>query len=185
MIEVGLYGPILGTLKSISQGNRLGILGSNSLTHRKEAKYLKEKLYPDFIVKYPSTFEQWKQNYLKLQEQTDYIIIWSYSGIADWDKHAARDFVLKNAKVPSGTTQSFMMPYVLLGYTKVALEQGEWAMKAAIKILQGKSPNSIPITQNKQGKLLINDSMAQSLQINLPYQFVETADHISLYELTQ
>jgi len=185
MVEVSIYGPMLDDLRSISGGKRLGILGTDMATPRKEAEYLRKQFARDFDVKYPGTFEQWKQDYLELQEQNDFVIIWSSAGLSGWDKHAARDFVLKNARVPSGTTQAFMMPYVLLGYTKIPQEQGEWAMATAIEVLRGKSPSKIPITQNKQGKFLINDSMARSLKIDLPLYILESADGISAYDLMQ
>jgi ABC-type uncharacterized transport system substrate-binding protein len=44
--------------------------------------------------------------------------------------------------------------------TKVAREQGEWAARTALEILNGKKPGEIPPTKNRQTKAWINLPLA-------------------------
>ena len=181
IVEVSIYNPMLDVLASLAGGDDFGVLGTDKTTPRKEAAYLINNLKLDFSVKFPADFEEWKSDYLTLQEKTDFIIIWSSAGLPGWDAKEARQFILENSKKPSGTTQAFMMPYALIGFVKVAQEQGEWSMKTAIKILGGKNPDQIPVSRNKRGRLLINDAIANTLNIQLPVTLVEIADIIDTF----
>jgi ABC-type uncharacterized transport system substrate-binding protein len=51
-----------------------------------------------------------------------------------------------------------------------------WAAETALKILNGTPPASIPITRNKEGKLIINAKLAQKMGLEIPYELIETAD---------
>jgi len=42
-----------------------------------------------------------------------------------------------------------MAPFVLVGYMKSGEEQGAWAARTALEILNGKSPAEIPVVENK------------------------------------
>jgi ABC-type uncharacterized transport system substrate-binding protein len=68
-----------------------------------------------------------------------------------------------------------MMPYAMLGYAKVAEEQGAWAAKAALEVLQGKEPGSIAITPNKQAKILINPRLAAKAGVIFKPELVRNA----------
>jgi ABC-type uncharacterized transport system substrate-binding protein len=68
-----------------------------------------------------------------------------------------------------------MMPYVMLGYTKIAEEQGAFGGKAALDILKGAAPASIPVTANKQAKVFINPRLAASAGIVFKPELVRSA----------
>ena len=65
--------------------------------------------------------------------------------------------------MPTGAIYDFMAPYTLVGFTKVAEEQGIWAAQTAIRILSGTKPSDIPITENKQYKVIWNERIATKL----------------------
>jgi ABC-type uncharacterized transport system substrate-binding protein len=44
-------------------------------------------------------------------------------------------------------------------------EQGRWAARAALKILDGVQPSRIPLTYNKEGQLYFNTKIAVRLGI--------------------
>ncbi len=87
-------------------------------------------------------------------------------------------FMEANTKIPTGTTYDFMAGYALVDFAKVAEEQGDWAAGAALKILGGASPDSIPVAQNEKGKLIINARIAKTLNVEIPYEVLETAEQI-------
>ena len=67
----------------------------------------------------------------------------SNAGINDWDPEAARGAVNRFSRRLSVTNHGWMMPYTMIGVTKVPEEQGEWAGKTALRILGGMSPSEI------------------------------------------
>ena len=89
-----------------------------------------------------------------------------------------RAFMEANTKIPTGTTYDFMADYALVDFAKVAEEQGDWAAAAALKIMGGASPDSIPLAKNEKGKLIINTRIAKNLGVEIPFEVLESADHI-------
>ncbi|MCP4110963.1 MAG: hypothetical protein GY749_36480 [Desulfobacteraceae bacterium] len=53
----------------------------------------------------------------------------------------------------------------MLGYIQIPNEQGEWAVRTALRILDGTKSRDIPIAQNKQGKLMLNIKLVKKLGI--------------------
>jgi ABC-type uncharacterized transport system substrate-binding protein len=70
------------------------------------------------------------------------------------------------------------MLVTLPGYAKVPEEQGLWAAQTVLKILDGVSPARIPITRNKQGKLMIKARLAERLNLDISYDIIQAADKI-------
>ena len=81
-------------------------------------------------------------------------------------------------QIPSGSLSPWMAPYVLVAYGKDAQEQGEWAANAALRIMNGTPPSSIPIVRNERGNMLLNSSIAQRLQLEIPASLLNAADDV-------
>jgi ABC-type uncharacterized transport system substrate-binding protein len=62
---------------------------------------------------------------------------------------------------------------------KSASEQGEWAAKTAINILQGAKPSSIPVVENKISLLYLNQRIAKKLNITFGKTLIKKADFIN------
>jgi ABC-type uncharacterized transport system substrate-binding protein len=165
MIEVALIPQLVKRLKQYSRGDKIGYLAADVLTSRKEANYYKKLFNLTFREKYIKTFEQWKAAFSGMQREADMLIVGNCSVIKDWDHKAAKLFAEEHTKIPTGTIDSWMMPYSLIGLTKVEKEQGEWAAKTALKILDGIRPSDIPLVRNKEGKLMLNLRIADRLEI--------------------
>ena len=60
------------------------------------------------------------------------------------------------------------MRYALLGVGKRPEEQGIWAARAALRIMEGVEPTSIPVTHNTDGELLFNPRVAKALGVSNP-----------------
>jgi ABC-type uncharacterized transport system substrate-binding protein len=72
----------------------------------------------------------------------------------------------------------FMMPYTMIGMTKIAEEQGILSGKMVLAILKGTSPASIPVTENKQAKLFVNVKLASKAGIIFKPELVRNAEVI-------
>jgi len=105
------------------------------------------------------TAQAWKEAFLKASREADYIVMGSNSGIEGWDKSAMASFVEENSALISVTNHGWMMHVTALGYTKIPEEHGEWAAQAALEILNGTAPSSIPIVTNRKWDLWINQAV--------------------------
>jgi ABC-type uncharacterized transport system substrate-binding protein len=61
-----------------------------------------------------------------------------------------------------------MMPFALIGFTRVPEEQGKWAAETGLRILSGIHPSTIPVTKNKNGQLYLNLDVAERLNVMFP-----------------
>jgi ABC-type uncharacterized transport system substrate-binding protein len=176
MLEVALVKELLAGLREYAKGPRVGFLTVDSETERIEGPAYKKTLGLSFTAeRYVKTFAEWKAAFDELQGQVDVLFVGNFAGINDWNEAEASTFVQSHSKVPTGSTYDFMMPYVMLGYAKIAEEQGAFAGKAALDILKGTPPASIPVTANKQAKVLINPRLAAAAGIVFKPELVRSA----------
>jgi len=165
-VEITLISEILRHLKKYAKGPRIGFLGGDRLSERKNRQYYQKRFNINFSKTYfVNSFEQWKRDFTKLQNEVDMLIITSHAGITDWDDTIARQFVEENVKVPVATEHEWEMPYALVGVAKDYEEIGLWSGQATLKILAGVPPKKIPVSSNKKGKLFFNRTIAKRLGI--------------------
>jgi ABC-type uncharacterized transport system substrate-binding protein len=126
---------------------------------------------------YVSDFEEFESEFLRIQAETDMMIL---SGILadmeNWNEQEASLFILENIQIPIGTVNKSMMPCSLIGLVKIDSEQGEWAAKTALEIIDGKMPSDIPLTRNKEGKIILNLELAEKLDIAFSANILKNAD---------
>jgi hypothetical protein len=108
-------------------------------------------------------------------QKHDFLILGSNSGIEDWDDATVKQFVHTQTHKLSTTNHGWMLPYTMLGFTKVPEEQGVWAGKAAIAVLNGARPNEIPIVSNRKWDIRINEGLVKSSGIQIPDAFAKKA----------
>jgi len=167
MIEVALVAEILNHLQKYADGDRIGFLGGDRLSERKNLEHYKKRFSIDFEkIYFAKTFAEWQQSYLKLQDEVDMIMLTSHVGIPDWDDRKAQTFVEKHTRIPVGTEHTWEMPFALVGVVKDFKEMGTWAAHAALRILDGVPPTRIPITANSRGQLFFNLRIAEKLGID-------------------
>ena len=94
------------------------------------------------------------------------------------DKEEAKRFVEENTTIPTGCVEAWITPYALVGYTKLATEQGMWAAETALKILDGTSPSEIPVVTNKQAKVYLNMRIAKHLRVKFPMEMIQLATFV-------
>jgi len=176
MVEVC---PILETIKMMrpyARGGRVGYIGAQTYTERKEIQYIKEKLHLSFADgELVTDFHHWKQAYLRLQKTVDMLIMFSPTIIQGWKEDLGYSFIQANTVIPTGCVGDLTARYTLLGKVKIAEEQGWWAGNIALYILDGTPVKNIPVTTNKSSKLLLNMNMAKKLGIKFPIDLLEKA----------
>jgi ABC-type uncharacterized transport system substrate-binding protein len=125
-----------------------------------------------------SSLSEFKRAFLQMQSEVDMLYIYNYAGIADWDPAAAETFIVEHVRIPTGSHNPFMAPYVLVSLAKEPEEQGEWAARTALKILAGARPADIPLAYNERGQLTVNLRMAQALGITFPLETLKAASKV-------
>jgi ABC-type uncharacterized transport system substrate-binding protein len=177
MLEVALVKELLAGLREYAKGGRVGFLTVDSETERIEGPHYTKALGLSFASeRYVKTMAEWKDAFLKMQGEADVLFIGNFAGINDWNEAEAAAFVQANARIPSGSIYDFMMPYVMLGYTKIAEEQGAFAGSAALQILKGTPPASIPVTSNKKAKIFVNPKLAARAGIVFKPELIKVAE---------
>ncbi len=180
MIEVQLIDQILDTLKIYSRGNRIGFIKGCDLSARKEAAFYERKFNIKIKKRFVNNFTEWKQAYLDLQKETDMILVGNAGSIQDWNPEEAKYFVETNTSVPTGNWDKWMKDYSLVTYATVPSEQGQWAARTALKILDGISPADIPIVTNKKAEIYRNMRIAKKLAIVFPIEFIRHSKSTTL-----
>jgi ABC-type uncharacterized transport system substrate-binding protein len=176
MIEISLTSQLISYLKDYSKGNRIGYLSADTETERKNALYYNKLFNINFTkIYFVKTQEEWKEAFLKLQDDVDIFIFENNAGIKNWSDSDAEAFALNNTKIPVGTTNSWTMQSSLIGMTKIAEEQGEWSAQTALRILNGTRPTDIPIVTNEKGVLYVNLNIAEKLGVIIKPELLKNA----------
>ena len=176
MIEVSAVPEMLQLIRRITPGQRVGSINGNTETYRKESKNYTDVLGFTFdSERLVSNFDEWKAAFLEMQDSVDILYMYNNAGIAGWDDDEARRFVLEHSRIPSGSVQPWMAPFVLVTFTKDPYEQGEHAANVALQILDGASPADFPMVTNKRGEVLLNAGLARRLGLTIPSDMLAEA----------
>ena len=136
MIEVAPIEPLFDQAKVLRTAHsRAFYLGANTSTERKnlerfQAVATRRGIQLDASL--VDTTEAWLAAFHRAQ-QYDFIALGSNSGINDWQDTTVLASIGKSGRRLTLTNHEWMMPFAMLGLTKVPEEQGEWAAKIAYK----------------------------------------------------
>lgn len=171
MIEVAPILPMLRRAQDILPSvKRVFYVGADVLSEEKNLKRFQraaQKLGFKLDYALAPTTDAWLAAYRRAQDY-DLVVMGSRNGIKDWDHDRAIAGVLRYTRRLSVTNHGWMMPYTALGMTKVSREQGEWAAKAALRILGGMQPTDIPIVPNRRRDIWINKDVLEAAHLTLP-----------------
>ncbi len=181
MVEVA---PISALFEKVSQirgkANTGFYLGADTLTEKKNLSRFQQEATDSgikLLKGLAKNMAQWL-NYYKQAQQYDFVIIGSNSGINDWDPAIIQKTIVQVTDKLSVTNHHWMMPYSILGLTKIPEEQGIWAAQAALYILDGTSPADIPIISNRKWDLWINEKNLSYSEIKMPHSLLKKAKKI-------
>ncbi len=176
MVELDLVEAQIKHLSRYAKGRRIGYLSGDVFTERKIVEYYNHCFFDGHMKpRLVRSLGEFKQAFLQMQSEVDMLYIYNYAGIADWDPAVAEKFIAEHVRIPTGSHNPFMAPFVLVTLAKEPQEQGEWAARTALKILAGTSPADIPLAYNERGQLTVNLRMAQALGITFPLKTLEAA----------
>lgn len=167
MVEVIPIQKTIATIKMFYPGLKsIAILSENSVSEQRnkvsmDSVYRHLQLLPTYLL--VDNFNQWKQSFKYASSHYDLIYLPTNGAISGWRAGEAKSFVSQNIKKPIITCDDFMMPYAMLGFTKVAKEQGTWVATTAMSILNGESPGNIPLAFNKEVKGWFNKELARQV----------------------
>lgn len=106
------------------------------------------------------------------------LLVRNNAGIQGWDDRAAENFRAEQTRIPTGSVNPWMKPFVIFNLASLPEEQGELAAAAALRILAGTRPEEIPVIQNRRAHLTVNLKMAQASGIVVPVSLLQTAEVI-------
>ncbi len=180
MIEVAPAKALIKWLKILRPNVKRGVfLSGDVLSEHKDYRHYK-KVFADqkislnsFFIK---NFKEWKVKY-KSAQRYDFIFLGNNAGINDWDDAEAKEIVQKHTRKISVSSYDWMLPYVSMAFTKLPQEQGSWAAKVALSILDGADPALIPVVHNRLWDMWINLSILKRLNLKIPYSLYKRAKH--------
>jgi ABC-type uncharacterized transport system substrate-binding protein len=176
MIEVEQSVQLIEHLEQYAKGERLGYLSGDTDTDRKVVQICNERFFAGAMEsRFVKTFDEFKTTFLQVQEEVDILYLRNNAGIEGWDDEEAESFIRDNTRIPTGSSNDWMAQYALITLAKSGAEQGEWAVQAALRILDGASVSEIPIAENKQGDLILNLDLAEQLEVVLAPSLLKNA----------
>ena len=180
MVEVDLAREMYELMRRYAKGPRIGFLSGNVDSERKMVKIYNDQFFDGRLVPYLVTsMAGFKKAFLKAQQNVDMLYIYNYAGIKGWDPNEAELFLSRHTRIPTGSHNGFMTPFVTFVAAKSLQEHGVFAAKTALRILSGVLPEDIPLAENRQVELCVNMRMAKAASLVLPISLLKTATVIS------
>jgi len=177
IVEVELPDRLIDHLKTYAPGNRIGYLTVDSETERKVAEIYNDRFFGGEMQTYwVKTYEEFEAAFIKAQEEVDILFFGNNAGIDRWSDEEVVPFITENTKIPSGTINSWLAPYVLITLAKSAEEQGEWSAGAVLQILEGTPASEIAVVENKKEVLILNLDLAEKLAVVFPPSMLRNAE---------
>lgn len=176
MVEVNLLEQAKSMLRRFGQGDRFGYIAADSESERKNLKiYNARSFQGELQGLLVSRFEDFAGAFEEVQARSDMLIMGGNGGIDGWDDAAAQDFLKERTRIPTGSFDDYLAPYVIFTFAKDPEEQGEWMALTAVRVLDGESPASIPMVENRRVKLIVNLNLARAAGLILPVSLLKTA----------
>lgn len=177
MVEVDLVTELLDLLSPYAAGQVVGYLSGDTSTDHKVADAYNERFFSgEMETRFVASFDEFKVAFEELQDSVDILFVGNNAGIDEWDDATAEAWINDVTRIPTGSRQSWMAPYVLMSLARLGTEQGEWAAEATLRILDGAAPGSIAMAENEQGELFVNLTIAETLGVALPPSVLRNAE---------
>ena len=179
MIEVGPIEPLSAEVRAVVKNARRGVfLSADEITQYKEFAMTRERylrLGIEVTHTPVRTMADWEAGFTAAQAKADFLVIGNNAGINDWDKERAQRYAHEHARRFTVAYLEWMAPYAMLTMAKIADEQGEWAGKTALLILNGTPPSIIPIVANRRWNMYVNNKLLDKVSIRLSPEILRKA----------
>lgn len=165
-------------------------LSDDSATANGVIKYINNNRMPLDIKAFvqPGTFGEWKAAALMYDKdpEVDAFLIPLYHTVKSSkgsDKRVlpkkVMQWTVKNIHKPVGGLWPFAAKDGALCAVTVDLtEHGRIAAQMSLRVLKGEKTGQIPIVKNKDGYIILNAQSAKRLNIPIPFEILQMADHI-------
>ncbi len=179
MIEDEMAEGLVMHLRRLAKGAHAGIMGADVHTMRVVADQYNKQFFDGQLRYYlVRSFAEFKEAFLRAQQEVDMLLFRNNSGITGWDAAAAEAFVAEHTTVPTGSVLPWMKPYNLLTIAKIPEEQGQYAGTTALRIFAGARPADLPVVRNRLAHMVVNLKMAKAADLVLPVSLLQTAEVI-------
>jgi ABC-type uncharacterized transport system substrate-binding protein len=176
IIELDPIPKLIFSLSRFHFVDKVGYLAEDGTSARINGNVYKTQTRFHCVEYYVNSMAEWIKTYRRAQSEVDVLIIGNISAIKDWNTQSAMDTILSDSKIPSGCLLEFLTPMAFIGCIKLPSEQGRWAARTALKIINGTPVDSIPVAEPVDGKLIVNLKIAQALGITVPKSYIDKAD---------
>ena len=181
IVEIAPIKPMLSqALKVSNNQTRAAYLGAFTLSEIKNFNRI-NKVAEQMGINMDSILAEdlatWKTG-LTLAQDYDFLIMGSHSGINNWDDLKAQNYASQESKIISLTNHDWMMPYSMIGYTKIPEEHGQWAASSAVAILSGTRTSDIPLVTNRKFDTWVNNNLLDGANIQLSDQLLRKAKKV-------
>lgn len=173
MVEVAQIEHLFGLLRQYSKGERLGVMGADTLSCRRASENYQKVLGIKAIESWADTIAEFKAQYLELQKKTDIIILEDLFTLKGYNRDDMVQFLANNIKVPTGALYEVYAYQALITCANMGEEQGAYMGRTALRILEGERPENIPLVTNKKAKIYLNMKLAKKLEITFPMDLIE------------
>ncbi len=179
MLEVEPVQTLHWHLHRFSKGERIGYISGNVATDEKVVEKYNHDFFEGRLKSFlANDFEDFKEQYLRAQQEVDMLMFMNNGGIDNWDDEAAARFILESTSIPTGTVANYLADFAIVTLGKDPEEQGEYAGRTALGIMKGTAPGSIPLARNEKVLMTINLDIAQAANIVLPISTLKAAEKI-------
>ncbi len=179
MIEIDRVDLLVSHMQKDAKGTKVGFLSVDVETARKMSEIINERFFNGDMVSYlVKTFQEFKDQFLRAQDDVDMLIVYNYVGLQGWDDIEAENFIANNTRIPTGALLQFLKHLTVYTLGKLSEEHGEYAANTVLQILAGKEIVDIPLATSKKIQLTVNLRMAKSADITFPLSLLKTAEVI-------
>jgi len=176
MVEVENVDDMVRLMRRDARGPRIGYVSGATSTDHKIASILNKRFFDGGMRAYfAEDFEEFKRLFALAQRENDMLFVRNFAGIEGWNNEEAREYLARATRIPTSSPLDFMAPFVVYCIGKSPEEQGEWAGRAALRILGGESPENIPIAENVQSRFAVNLDMARAAGIDIPPSLLKSS----------
>ncbi len=176
MVEVEPIETLMWHLKRYAGGERTGLIGGNTPSILKVVNAYNAHFFETPLKTYlMNDFKAFKAAFVRSQAENDMVIFYNHAGIDGWSGEAAEPFIAAQTRKPTGSPLDYMAPFVMFTVGKLPEEQGEYAARAALRILAGENPAAIPLAQNEKSVLTVNLKMTEAVGLVIPVATLRAA----------
>lgn len=180
MTEVDFIDKAVEYMSKFAKKDRMACIIPEGEISRKNGRLYNEVFFAAKLkIRYVKDFKEFKEAFLKFQEDSDMLIINNCAELADWNQPEAELFIRQNTKIPTASNNKYMDSMVLFSICKQFDEFALYAADTSLKILlDGIDVSEIPIVSNTQISITVNMTVAEKLGIVIPYALLKTAHKI-------